>query len=1342
MFGDENQNKLTISSSMKIAIVDNEGTENELYTMIFETIKKEYVDKLKISYIYNINDLYKNSLQSLDEKSEGLLNSQWIEEISTLRPSVIILYYYIKEGSTKEDEEIKISKIIDNILLNDKYVYIYLFVVVPQQEIDIYQHLKDDEKSPNSIRKKLNKEFIYIFPSKEIWKIIEVSKLCNSLILCSRNYYKQLRIDINNKRNESMHSEEIIKYDILMGVLNTIKSKKQEICVSKHLKEAYDIICTKSFDHKKYLYGNPESTKLNFCEIRGIADWLLFKIMKFNFKVTENYFEKNKKNPKMVVKQKNLDVKTKIDIFYTHLRIFSSFDYGDKENEGDPFYFYNYLWTYKRYENILEFYEENKNELKDDKKYIYKIGLNHFYIFYTFMKMIKFYKKYLSNIDVTKIIINDQPIPINSIDIVPNKYYAKPPQYCYIDPGTGKNEYIGFNDEIFLRKTMINNDITLESMLSKLKNEIIPRLLAFYQKICKPERKKEITNIKSGQTKSLIENTNKGLEIYLNMLRLKAIQIEEETNVFEIPDIPETMFDLYKCIEKSSNIKKFPTIYYNFLNRFTESLIYQMENKGESNNMRKTSLFKSLSFLASIKLLNEKEQNIFNQLLNDESFIPVKDDCKAILQEDFIKDNEIQNEQKEEDIEKNIEKYYSTKDDIIINICNYNKLYTSQNISFGFDYNIKDIDKSQERKIMDLVEYEFKIWTNLDKIKFKFDNIKIFFICINEETDNIKNKNKKEIIMKEYTKEELSTCELSCKKPLLLEHKIFLKYKKGKIYVSRIMATLTQKKNIIFVFETPNEFNKVIFIQNLSKNVLNFDYRKNYKVGKNQYLPFELLVTKEKIDAVEIEDLSIEFETIPIMIFKDLSSLVVPPGKSNIRETIREESTSDQFENLSSTTLCFAQQRTSFKQEKERLMEQNHTKIVDLRSSCKPNFFKHSSSKILENSDDKKNLNMYKTNLDRKNNLIKYNSPLISNKASIYETKTYPPPEFYMYDEVNDALVQYNDRIEIKYSNFERLLKRGKNKYSTLIKFTHEGNYKIKFSIVYYIRHKEIEDYIEYKEESILEFNVVKPFSKNNDVYSTIFQKKEEKKKCVDSRNQKEEEKVYLTNTKIGMNVTLANKIEEDIQIKDIQYELKDEFAFKYFNSYLNDLIYSYDIDKEEKKEMLLLKKNSIFSIPFEFEFIKAFNDSIGKIKIIWTTKLLEEYEKGKVNLLNEDVFDFSTIEIKPIDLEIDYNTEIKENKEIMLNIKIKNITNKSKLVFISLSNAEAHQENGCFIIIGIPRQTHIIKEKEVISINYILIPTGRGEFEYPFIKIIEKDFLTKDKLYTNYYMPEKIAII
>ena len=1333
MFGDENQNKLAINSSMKIAIVDNEGTENELINMIFETINKEYLDRLKISYIYNISDLYKNSLQNLDEKSEGLLNSQWIEEISTLRPSVIILYYYIKEGSSKEEEEIKISKIIDNILIKDKYVYIYLFVIVPQQELDIYQHLKDDEKSPNSLRKKLNKEFIYIFPSKEIWNTIELSKLCNSLILCSRNYYKQLKVAIGNKKNESMHAEEIIKYDILMGILSTIKSKKQEICVSKHLKEAYDIICTKSFDHKKYLYGKPESTKLNFCEIRAIADWLLFKIMKLNFKVTENFFENKKKNSKMVVKQKNLDVKTKIDIFYNHIRIFSSFDYGDKEKEGDPFYFYNYWWTLKRYENLIEFYEENINELREEQKYIYKIGLNHFYIFYILMKMIKFYKRFFSNIDLTKVKVKDKKISMNLIDTIHNKYYAKPPKYCYNNPDTGKSEYIGYNDDIYLKKFIVNNDLTLDKMLDKLKNEIIPKVLSFYQKTCVYQRRKYTAGNKlsvTKLTKSIKENSIKGLEIYLNMLKLKALQIEEEINVFEIPNITDTMIDLYKSIEKTSNIKKFPTIYYNFLNRFTESLIYQMENHSESNdNIRKTSLFKSLTFLATIKLLNEKEQNIYNQLLNDESFIPVKDDNKKIVQEDFI--NENQKEQKEEDIEKTIEKNYIKKDDIVINICNKNKLLTNQNNSFGFDYNIKDIDKSQERKIMDLVEYEFKISTKCEKFKFKFDNIKIFFICINEETDSLKNQNKKEIIMREYTSEELSSCELSYDKPLLLEHKIFLKYKKGKMYASKVMATLSQKKNIIFLFDIPNEFNNVIFIKNLSKTVLNFDYRKNFKVGKNQIVPFEINITKEIIDEVEIEDLNIQFETIPIMIFNDFSSFVVTAPKKELESNPKEEITPEQF----SSSLGFGQQRISVRNnQKEKVIQEDN--MIDVRNSCRPNFFKHSSSKIFENPEKSNIINQ--TALDKINLMKKNNSPLISVRTNNYDSKlNFSPPEFYIYNETNNSLEQYIDKFEKKYNNFERLLKEGKNKYTTLLKFSHEGNYKIKFAIVYYIRHKKIEEYIEYTEESILEFNVVKPFTKINNINSTIFQRNEEKKKTT-----KEEEKIYLTNTKIGMYINLANRIEEDIRIKDIQYELKNEQPIKYINSYINDLIHSYDLDEEEKKEILLIKKNSSFNFPFEIEFAKAFKDSIGKMKIIWTTKSLEEYEEGKFNLLNEDVFDFSPIEIKRLDLDIIYNTEMKENNKILLDIKIRNITNKSKLIVISLSNAEENKENGGFIIIGIPRQTRIIKEKEVINIRYTLIPVKRGEFEYPYIKIVEKDFLTKDKIYSNYYLPDKIAII
>ena len=137
MFGDDNKSKLTLLNSMKITIVDSEGANNELYQMIYGKISNEYIDKLKISSIQNINDLYQNTSQNKEESSQGLLNTLWMEEITTSRPSAIILYYYIKEGSTKEEEEVKLSNIIDAISIYDKNVYIYLFIMIPPQELDI-----------------------------------------------------------------------------------------------------------------------------------------------------------------------------------------------------------------------------------------------------------------------------------------------------------------------------------------------------------------------------------------------------------------------------------------------------------------------------------------------------------------------------------------------------------------------------------------------------------------------------------------------------------------------------------------------------------------------------------------------------------------------------------------------------------------------------------------------------------------------------------------------------------------------------------------------------------------------------------------------------------------------------------------------------------------------------------------------------------------------------------------------------------------------------------------------------------------------------------------------------
>jgi hypothetical protein len=367
------------------------------------------------------------------------------------------------------------------------------------------------------------------------------------------------------------------------------------------------------------------------------------------------------------------------------------------------------------------------------------------------------------------------------------------------------------------------------------------------------------------------------------------------------------------------------------------------------------------------------------------------------------------------------------------------------------------------------------------------------------------------------------------------------------------------------------------------------------------------------------------------------------------------------------------------------------------------------------------------------NNIIKNNNN-INNKDNIIAN--------IQKELINNNLDKYIDKIKINYNNFEMFLNQGKNNYFVLLKFIHEGNYKIKLSITYYIRHKEIEDYIEYKEESILDYHVINPFSCKNEISANNFITIENNNIWNNKNINKEEEekRIYLTNNKIGMNIILFNKIEEDIQIKDIKFEEKKSSPIKYINSYLNDLIHIYDLDEEEKKEMLIIKTNSSYNIPFETEFKKAINGSIGKINIFWTTKEIENFEDGKLNLLNKDEFEFPEIEVKPIDLEYSYKTEMSENNEILLNINIKNISNKSKQIVINIENNNEKYENN-FIIIGFSQQIYLIKERETININLTLIPTGRGVLYYPYIKIVEKDLL-KEKTYTNYYLAEKTETI
>ena len=111
MFGDESQNDVMLINSLNMAIVDPKEGGNDLLTQLNKKMKDEPI-KFKISLLPSLEELYKIISNSLFDTTNSLLNMQWIDLVYNKRPSIVIIYYYIKEGSTKEEEEINISNII------------------------------------------------------------------------------------------------------------------------------------------------------------------------------------------------------------------------------------------------------------------------------------------------------------------------------------------------------------------------------------------------------------------------------------------------------------------------------------------------------------------------------------------------------------------------------------------------------------------------------------------------------------------------------------------------------------------------------------------------------------------------------------------------------------------------------------------------------------------------------------------------------------------------------------------------------------------------------------------------------------------------------------------------------------------------------------------------------------------------------------------------------------------------------------------------------------------------------------------------------------------------------
>ena len=193
----------------------------------------------------------------------------------------------------------------------------------------------------------------------------------------------------------------------------------------------------------------------------------------------------------------------------------------------------------------------------------------------------------------------------------------------------------------------------------------------------------------------------------------------------------------------------------------------------------------------------------------------------------------------------------------------------------------------------------------------------------------------------------------------------------------------------------------------------------------------------------------------------------------------------------------------------------------------------------------------------------------------------------------------------------------------------------------------------------------------------------------------------------------------------------------------MKEIIDSKEIGDEIKEEILKISNSIAYTIPCLLNFKNPYNDSIGKFKIIWTTKSLKEYEnnksienKEKFDFLNETEIALPSIYVRKINFKFDYNYEIKDDNVIHLNIKIENKSKSNKKLFIQIGN----NDETAFVISGLTNNFINLKNSEIKNLFLKLYVIQNGEIKLPDVIVKEFDYEGKEKSRNNFYS-EKIIL-
>ena len=760
MFGNQKELSFLPKCNPILAVIDQEKESNTLLQNLKLGIEQNKERPFNILSYSSLSELPKKEVKTKTKAphEKGIINTNWINTITTKRPAVILYVYYVNSSVEPKLEEQKMYQEIEEIRKNDKYVKIVMIII----SFGTYHFEIDSVEKQYSIPKLLGKENVRQFNSFNfdlIFKSNDVKQFTRFLMTLARDYYRTLKKNINNLKQNEVINEKKVKYEIKLAILSMLKTKKPNYTNTKHFEAAYQLLPT--INVNKYYFGD-NNIKLNYCQIKAVADWLYYKIIM----ISEGNQNKNKKSDR-------------IDKFNNYFNTFSNTKYYEDSTQNEKknhFYFYEYYWRYLRLENFSSFLDKCPTTLMKSNEFqgFYKMKQ-----IYNVSRLIKQLEQY-DDLNLNNVTLEDsKELSIDQIQFANIQYYEKAPIYCYnINPLDVKT--IGFNEDIYLKKFIIENSLSYQSLRMLVRDTLVPSTLNCFDKIGVGEFK--------------------GINLYLSILNLLNEE-QTETNEMLFIDTKNIFYNL------TNKLIKFPKVYFHYVTQYTNALVRRMSNQtpgdGVQQNEKKV-IFENLIMLGNHRPLTESEEELFYKLLKE-------------------------NEMKE------------CNEHIAVNTVNGEVM---NNKLFNFDYQIIG-GNNVNRKVLELVEYEFKFSTILKKEPLKFSSVTFFF--------NTENRDKK------YT---VFPNELTPDSPVTINYKLIVQNNEKSLSLKGVQFTLESNPNLIFDIKIYNVQEKIILFNHLPQNVLEFKTPSSVKIGENEYYHCECEIIKDPSYDVNIGSFVINFHDI------------------------------------------------------------------------------------------------------------------------------------------------------------------------------------------------------------------------------------------------------------------------------------------------------------------------------------------------------------------------------------------------------------------------------------------------------------------------------------------------